>query len=173
MSLPSTMKAVVVKGEGAAVEEVPLPPISEGRFLIKVEAAAGNPTDWKHIAYKLGPQGSIIGCDVAGKVVKLGPQVKGFEVGDLVYGLAHGCSVKHPENGGFAQYSLLDDKLSLKAPQGSKLSGQDRIPAGPVTTLEAAASLPVSLYTAGLVLTHHLGLKNEWQPSKSQHDFHC
>lgn len=165
------MKAVVIKGEEAVLEDVALPPIGEGEMLVKVLAAAGNPTDWKHIAYKLGPQGSIIGCDAAGEVVKLGPNVEGYNVGDLVCGSVHGGSVKHPENGGFAEYSVFDNKLSMKIPQNSKLSGKDRIPAGPVTTLEGAASLPMALYTAGLVLTCNLGVKTEWQPSKPQHDF--
>lgn len=172
MSQPTTMKAVVIKGDHPSLEDnIPLPPLNENHLLVKIRAAAGNPTDWKHIAFKIGPQGSILGCDAAGEVVKLGSKVKGFAVGDVVFSVVHGASVKHPENGAFAQYSVFDPSLTLKVPNGGKLSGKDYLPEGPVTTVEGAVSLPVSLFTAGGVLTHHLGLKEEWEPSKPQNDY--
>jgi NADPH:quinone reductase-like Zn-dependent oxidoreductase len=37
--------------------------------MCQVEAAAQNPTDWKHVAYKLCGPGNVVGCDVAGTVV--------------------------------------------------------------------------------------------------------
>lgn len=166
------MKAVVVEGDKAVVSRnVPLPPLGSGKLLVKNKAVSLNPTDWKHIVYKIAPQGSILGCDVAGEIVKLGPDVTGFSVGDIVYGVVHGGSVKHPENGGFAEYSILDSKLSMSTPKGIKLSGKNHISEGPVTTIEAAATLPVSLLTAGGILNYHFGINLEWEPSKVQKDF--
>ncbi|CAI4879686.1 BPG_G0016820.mRNA.1.CDS.1 [Saccharomyces cerevisiae] len=139
------MKAVVIEDGKAVVKEgVPIPELEEGFVLIKTLAVAGNPTDWAHIDYKVGPQGSILGCDAAGQIVKLGPAVdpKDFSIGDYIYGFIHGSSVRFPSN--------------------------DVLPAGPVRSLEGAATIPVSLTTAGLVLTYNLGLNLKWEPSTPQ-----
>ncbi|QLL32773.1 hypothetical protein HG536_0D02950 [Torulaspora globosa] len=163
------MKAVVIEGDRAVVSSsVPVPPLAKDMLRIKVKAVAVNPTDWKHVSFKIGPQGSILGCDVAGEIVEVGADVKNFKVGEVVYSAVHGASVKHPENGGFAEYSLLDPQLTLKVPGGGHLSGKDSIPLGPVQSIEGAVSLPVSLITAGLVFHYHLGLKTEWQPRQVQ-----
>lgn len=161
-----------MEGEKAVLsEKVALPPLGSGKLLVKNKAVSLNPTDWKHVAYKIAPKGSIIGCDVAGEIVKLGPDVTDFSVGEIVYGIVHGGSVKHPENGGFAEYSVLDSKLTMRTPEGIKLSGKTHISEGPVTTIEAAATLPVSLFTAGSILDYHFGVKLEWEPSKVQNDY--
>ncbi|CAI4612522.1 CEQ_1a_G0038600.mRNA.1.CDS.1 [Saccharomyces cerevisiae] len=139
VAIPETMKAVVIEDGKAVVKEgVPIPELEEGFVLIKTLAVAGNPTDWAHIDYKVGPQGSILGCDAAGQIVKLGPAVdpKDFSIGDYIYGFIHGSS--------------------------------DVLPAGPVRSLEGAATIPVSLTTAGLVLTYNLGLDLKWKPSTPQ-----
>lgn len=172
MSVPTTMKAVVIEGDKPVVKaSIPVPQLDDHSLLVKVRAAAGNPTDWKHIAFKIGPQGSILGCDIAGEVVALGSKVdpKKFAVGDTVFGIVHGASVKFPENGGFAEYSRLLDPLTYKAELTP--SAKEYIPEGTVKNFESAASLPVALTTAGVVLSHHLGSKLEWEPSKPQHDF--
>lgn len=169
VSESKVMKAVVIEGDRAVVSSsVLVPPLASDKLRIKVRAVAVNPTDWKHVSYKIGPQGSILGCDVAGEIVEVGADVKGFKVGEVVYSAVHGASVKHPENGGFAEYSVLDPLLTLKVPGDGQLSGKESVPAGPVKSIEGAVSLPVSLITAGMVLVHHLGLKAEWQPKQVQ-----
>ena len=167
------MKAVVIDGDQPVVKEVPLPPLEDGSFLVKAKAVAGNPTDWKHIAYKIGPQGSILGCDVAGDIVKLGPNVDAskFKVGDKVFGFVHGASVRLPTNGAFAEYVSMDSKLAYHCPPHATLSGKESIPEGPVSSYEGCVTLPVSLTTAGVALTHNLGNKLEWEPKEAQHDF--
>ena len=48
MSVPATMKALVVQGPKVAiVQEVPVPVITDDEILVKVVAAAQNPTDWQ------------------------------------------------------------------------------------------------------------------------------
>lgn len=172
MSIPKTMKAVVIEGDKAVLKDnVPVPKLTGSLVLIKTKAVAGNPTDWKHIKYKIGPQGAIVGCDAAGEIVALGPDVdkSKFAVGDTIYSIVHGSSVKHPGNGAFAEYSALDSKLSFKA--DLTLSGESRIPAGVVKSFEAAATLPVSIDTAGAILHHNFGNELIWEPAKPQHDF--
>ncbi|SMN18388.1 similar to Saccharomyces cerevisiae YNL134C Putative protein of unknown function with similarity to dehydrogenases from other model organisms [Maudiozyma saulgeensis] len=173
MSLPTTMNAVVISGDVPAVKQVPLPPLEDGHVLLKTKAIAGNPTDWKHIAFKIGPQGSILGCDVAGEIVKIGENVdsKEFHLGDHVFGFVHGASVRLPTNGAFAEYVALDSKLAYHCPTNCELSGKDSLPEGPVTNYEGCVTLPVSLTTAGVALTHNLGNKLEWEPTEPQHNF--
>lgn len=172
MSIPTTQKAVVIEGAVPVVKEgLPVPEIPEGCVLVKVEAAAGNPTDWKHIAYGIGPQGSILGCDLAGTIVKFGPNTSSekFRVGDTVYGFVHGASVKYPENGAFAEYARA--KLDLLYKGNLIHESGNSIPMGAVTTFEGAASLPVSLTTAGMILYHNLKAKLDWNPSEPTYDF--
>lgn len=173
MSLPTTMKAVVIDGDKPAIKTVPLPVLEDGFVLLKPKAVAGNPTDWKHIAWQIGPQGSIVGCDVAGDIVQLGPNVDAneFHIGDSIFGFVHGASVRKPDNGAFAEYVALDTKIAYHCPKGCALTGKDDIPEGPIKSYEACATLPVSLSTAGVALTHNLGNKLEWEPTKPQNDF--
>ncbi|CAF1552355.1 BDC_1c_G0006490.mRNA.1.CDS.1 [Saccharomyces cerevisiae] len=171
VAIPETMKAVVIEDGKAVVKEgVPIPELEEGFVLIKTLAVAGNPTDWAHIDYKVGPQGSILGCDAAGQIVKLGPAVdpKDFSIGDYIYGFIHGSSVRFPSNGAFAEYSAISTVVAYKSPNELKFLGEDVLPAGPVRSLEGAATIPVSLTTAGLVLTYNLGLDLKWKPSTPQ-----
>ncbi|CAR29324.1 ZYRO0G05984p [Zygosaccharomyces rouxii] len=174
MSIPTSMKAVVIEGVNAVVKEnVPLPPLKEGQVLVKTLAAAVNPTDWKHIEYKLGPQSSISGCDAAGQVVKLGANVKNVAEGDVVAGFAHGASVKHPENGAFAEYVAIDSELLWKLQSSSDsrvLSGKQELPSGPVSNIEGLVTFPISLNTAGVVLVNNLKIDLSWKSSKPQRD---
>lgn len=170
-TLPSTMKAVIVRGDKGVLESnIPLPPLYDGYLLVKVLSVAVNPTDWKHIRYGLAPQGSISGCDCAGEIVKLGKGVDSskFSVGDKVYGFVHGGSVKFPENGGFAEYASMDAAVAFKAPKGIQIAGKELIAEGPVKEVESLPSLPISLATAGMVLTDSFKVKMEWEPSKTQ-----
>lgn len=173
MSTPQTMQAAVIDGDHLTLKEVPVPELRDGFVLVKNRAVAGNPTDWKHITWKIGPQGSIAGCDIAGEIVKLGPNVdtNKFKVGQKVYGFVHGASVKHPDNGGFATYSALDSKIAYTVDDSFEVSGKDQIPEGAIKYYEDVATLPISLTTAGAVLTTNFNINLEWQPSEAQRDF--
>ncbi|CCK72012.1 zinc-binding alcohol dehydrogenase family protein KNAG_0I02260 [Huiozyma naganishii CBS 8797] len=165
MSLPSTMDAVVIDGDRAVVRSgVPVPTVPKGYLLVRTRAVAANPTDWKHIAWKVGPQGSILGVDVAGEVVQLGDGVDTaqFSKGDCVYGFVHGACVRAPENGAFGQYAAVDSQLVFKM-RSPGSTGPGVVPRGRVNTWEAAASIPCSIMTAGETLFHHMKLEMDWQ----------
>lgn len=150
-SIPEAMKAVIIEnGKAAVKQDIPIPELEEGFVLIKTVVVAGNPTDWKHIDYKIGPQGSLLGCDVAGQIVKLGPGVdsKHFAIGDYIYGFVHGASVRFPSNGAFAEFSAISSETAYRPAKEWRLCGKDSLPEGPVKSLEGAVSLPVSLTTA-------------------------
>ncbi len=88
------MKAVRIHSYGGhdvlALEEAPVPDISEDDVLIRVHAAGVNPVDWKVRAGYLEGMLSyhfpvILGWDVSGVVEKAGSEVTDKEVGEEVY----------------------------------------------------------------------------------------
>jgi NADPH:quinone reductase-like Zn-dependent oxidoreductase len=91
------MKAIVVHQYGGPevlkFEEYPDPVPGPGEVLVRVAATSVNPIDYKRRAgltkdfYPLKFPG-LIGVDIAGTVVKLGPGVEGFSVGDQVFAMA-------------------------------------------------------------------------------------
>ncbi|KAF0270921.1 hypothetical protein FOG51_04123 [Hanseniaspora uvarum] len=189
--MSNTMKALTIgENSSAVIKSIPVPEnYLPNQILIKVAAAAANPTDWKHIDYKLGPVGSIVGCDAAGTIVKLGKDeaeakhiadTYGYKVGDHVAAIIHGCSVLHPENGAFAEYALVDAALINKfkpknadGHEAGKGLGDIIENGSAIDSFEKAASLPGSVYTATVVLTINLAKKinfdepTEWQDSES------
>nr|POF20062.1 protein toxd [Quercus suber] len=134
--LPKIMKAITVHGKRAKISEVPLPKLRPTYLLAKVDSIALNPTDWKHIAGGRAAPGGLSGCDFAGTVVEVGPEVsKSFQPGDRVAGTTHGANFSQPEDGCFAEYAVAKADLLVKIPD--ELS------------FEAAATLPLGVSTVG------------------------
>ena len=130
--LPTTMTVIEAKGAGGPEVLVPamrpLPAPGPGEILIEVKAAGINRPD---VLQRQGlyppPKGApdILGMEVAGKVVALGPGATRFMVGDLVCALVSG--------GGYAEFCAVPEAMSLPIPQG-------------LTLIEAAA-LPEAVFT--------------------------
>ena len=97
---PQTQKALVVETESAPWQfrtDWPVPKPGPGEVLVKLVAAAINPVDW--YVQRHGddaPSATTYpcwgGCDGAGVVEGLGPDVAGLKVGDKMYvvDLRHG-----------------------------------------------------------------------------------
>ena len=91
------MKAIVVHQYGGPevlkFEEYPDPVAGSGEVLVRVAASSVNPIDYKRRAgltkdfYPMTFPG-LIGVDLAGTVLKIGPGVEGFSVGDQVFAMA-------------------------------------------------------------------------------------
>jgi NADPH:quinone reductase-like Zn-dependent oxidoreductase len=91
------MKAIVVHEYGGPevlkFEEYPDPVPSRGEVLVRVAAAGVNPIDYKRRAgltkdfYPLQFPG-LIGVDMSGTVVEVGPGVEAFTAGDRVFAMA-------------------------------------------------------------------------------------
>src|SRR5271165_4551958 len=91
------MKAVVVHQYGGPevlkLEEYPDPVAGSGEVLVRVAAASVNPIDYKRRAgftkdfYPMQFP-SLIGVDMSGTVVKVGPGVVTFTAGDRVFAMA-------------------------------------------------------------------------------------
>jgi NADPH:quinone reductase-like Zn-dependent oxidoreductase len=111
------MKAVVQHRYGGPetleVEEVGRPTIGSGEVLVRVRAAALNPTDYVVMRGLLRPQSGwrrprqqVSGFDVAGTVEAVGAGVVDLAVGEAVFGACRGA---------FAEYAVgLADKLVPK-----------------------------------------------------------
>lgn len=92
-SLPATYKAVVIKAAKApfTIEEVPLRPPTSGEVLVKVLACG---VCFSDVGIAHGEFGDVFpripGHELVGEVAALGPDVKGFTVGQRVGGPWHG-----------------------------------------------------------------------------------
>ncbi|MGA9979769.1 MAG: NADP-dependent oxidoreductase [Candidatus Sulfotelmatobacter sp.] len=115
------MKAVVVHQYGGPevlkFEEYPDPVAGPGEVLVRVAAASVNPIDYKRRAgltkdfYPMKFPG-LIGVDMAGTVVKIGPGVEGFSVGDHVFTMADNT---------YAELCVVKAAILAKVPKGLDL----------------------------------------------------
>ncbi len=151
MSIPSTQLAAITGTDSLIIKEVPVQKPGADEVLIKVEAAAVNPTDWKHLLYGLTGPGAVSGCDLAGEIVEVGSAVTNLAVGDFGVGLIHGSNKVEPKNGAFTYYAVGKAHLFYKINKLVK-SDSSEIPRGVPTTFEGASSLGVSLVTIAISL---------------------
>ncbi|ODV89699.1 hypothetical protein CANCADRAFT_32875 [Tortispora caseinolytica NRRL Y-17796] len=142
---PTRKAAYVTNSKGIEVKEGPIPEPADNEILIKVYAAAANPTDWKHKdIFNDITIGTVCGCDAAGIVVKTGSKVTSAKPGDRVSGMVHGCYPDVPENGAFAEYALLTDRIFSHIPEN--------------VSFEEASSWGVKITTISQALYINLGL---------------
>ncbi|KAJ6629375.1 dehydrogenase [Mycena sp. CBHHK59/15] len=136
------LAAVIVEGGNVEVKEVDVPKVGENEVLVKVVAAALNPTDWKTAKNSTKP-GVVSGCDFAGIVEQLGPgaAVAGRTVGERVSTMVPGGRTA---NGAYAQYVVALAGACMSIPES--------------WTLEQAAQLPIGVYTACQCLYQSLAL---------------
>jgi putative PIG3 family NAD(P)H quinone oxidoreductase len=146
MSLPGTMKAMLIEGKGGGPEvlkagsrAVPRP--GERELLVKVAAAGVNRPD---VLQRMGnyppPPGAsdIPGLEIAGEVVEAGPGTSRFKAGDKVCALLTG--------GGYAEYAVCDERAALPFPDGF-----DAV---------RAASLPETFFTVWVNVHQRGGLRS-------------
>jgi NADPH:quinone reductase-like Zn-dependent oxidoreductase len=115
------MKAVVVHEYGGPevlkFEEYPDPVPGPGEVLVRVAASSVNPIDYKRRAgltkdfYPLKFPG-LIGVDLAGTVVKIGPGVEGFSAGDQVFAMADNA---------YAELCVVKAAMLARVPKGLDL----------------------------------------------------
>ena len=86
--MSATQKALVLpeKFGQFTIQEAPIPSPGPGELVIKVQAAALNPVDWKMRKYdiEVGGYPAVVGYDLAGDVESVGDGVVGFHKGDRV-----------------------------------------------------------------------------------------
>jgi NADPH:quinone reductase-like Zn-dependent oxidoreductase len=115
------MKAVVVHQYGGPeelkFEDYPDPVPGTGEVLVRVAATSVNPIDYKRRAgltkdfYPMKFP-SLIGVDIAGTVISVGPSVEGFSVGDQVFAMADNT---------YAELCVVKTDVLAKVPKGLDL----------------------------------------------------
>jgi L-iditol 2-dehydrogenase len=89
-AIPKTMRAGVYREKGIVrVEEVPVPAVGRNEVLIKVAVCGICGTDIKKIFHAYVPPPQILGHELAGTVVAVGPGDTKWRVGDRVMSFHH------------------------------------------------------------------------------------
>jgi len=127
------MKAIVVHQYGGPdvlkFEDYPDPVPGPGGVLVRVAAASVSPIDYKRRAgltkdfYPMHFPG-LIGVDMAGTVVTMGPGVEGFSVGDQVFAMADNT---------YAELCVINAAVLAKIPRGLDLIRAAALPLATVT----------------------------------------
>ncbi|MCL2430884.1 MAG: NADP-dependent oxidoreductase [Alphaproteobacteria bacterium] len=127
------MKAAVVYEYGGPevlkYADYPDPAAGQGEVLVRVAAAGINPIDtmeragltkdWRPLQFP-----AVLGWDVAGSVLGLGPGVTGFAVGDRVLAWAYHT---------YAELCVVKAELLAKVPAGLELAAAAALPLATVT----------------------------------------
>jgi NADPH:quinone reductase-like Zn-dependent oxidoreductase len=138
------MKAFVLRSYGSpdqldlAAVDTPVP--AAGEVLVRVRATSVNPYDWHHMRGEprvarlmsgtmglRAPRLRILGCDMAGQVEAVGPDVTEFRVGDDVFALL--------EQGGFAEYACVPERLLARKPGNLSYEEAAAVPMAAATAL--------------------------------------
>lgn len=133
------MKAVLMTASGAPdvlqLQDVPTPMVTaQTDLLVRLRAAGVNPIDTKlrqRGTFYPDQMPAILGCDGAGVVEAIAPEVSRFKVGDEVY-FCNGGLGGHP--GTYAEYAIVDERFAAHRPRS--------------LSFEAAAAAPLVLITA-------------------------
>lgn len=145
------MKAAQISQYGDAsviqINTIDVPTPTKGQALVEVHASSLNPFD---TTIRAGYMKDVIplqfpftlGGDIAGVVAKLGEDVTGFAIGDIVYGQAN---VVAGNSGAFAEFAATSAGQIAKAPDGLEFTD--------------AASLPLVGSSALQALTQHINLQ--------------
>jgi NADPH2:quinone reductase len=116
------MKAAYIEQTGPPanihVGQLPDPRAGDNQVLVRVEAVDVNPIDTYvrsgMVAMPL-PVPYIIGCDLAGTVVAVGPHTRRFKPGDRVWGSNQGLLGRQ---GTFAELAAVDEAWLYPTPEG-------------------------------------------------------
>ncbi|HLB93062.1 MAG TPA: NADP-dependent oxidoreductase, partial [Terriglobales bacterium] len=137
------MKAIVVHQYGGPevlkFEDYPDPVPGPGEVLVRIAATSVNPIDYKRRAgltkdfYPLQFPG-LIGVDMAGTVVKIGPGVDGFSVGDQVFAMADNT---------YAELCVVKAAVLAKVPKGLDLIQAAALPLVTVTGNQLLAATEI------------------------------
>jgi alcohol dehydrogenase len=151
------MKALVLERwggvEAMSLRQVPDPVPADDEMLVEIHAAGVNPVDVKIAAGKLRAILSyrlplVLGNDLAGRVVRVGPRVTRFRVGDEVFARPDKRRI-----GTFAEYLCLREDAVAKKPANLSMVDAASVPLAGLTSWQALCDL-AELKAGGRVLVH-------------------
>ncbi|MBX2842748.1 MAG: NAD(P)H-quinone oxidoreductase [Flammeovirgaceae bacterium] len=177
------MKAITLKAfgppENMAIGDWEKPTPGNREILVKVHATAINRADTLQRQGKYPPPkgaSEIMGLEMAGEVVELGPDCKKWKKGDLVCGLLAG--------GGYAEFAVIHEDLALPIPKGLSVEEAAAIPEVFLTAFQAIDWLAKlqggekilihagasGVGTAGIQIAREKGAEIFITASKSKHE---
>ena len=131
------MKAIVKTSDGGPevlkLSEVETPKPKSNQLLVNVKSTALNRADTLQRKGLYPPpmgESEILGLELSGIVEEKGAAVKGFELGDRVFGLVSG--------GAYAEYAIIDYRMAMHIPED--------------WSFEKAAAVPEVFFTANETL---------------------
>ncbi|NYT77756.1 zinc-binding dehydrogenase [Alcaligenaceae bacterium] len=136
------MKVLSLKAAGPVgnfeLTDLAQPSVTDGHLLIEVHACSVNQIDIKiRQGLPIGPVlPSAIGCDMAGVVIEVGANVKGFKAGDEVYGCVAGVKGL---GGTMSEYIVADAKLVAHKPKNIGMKQAASLPLVAITAWEGIA----------------------------------
>lgn len=155
--MKDTMYAQVIRSFGGpevfSLEKVPLPEPDREEILVQTISTSFNPADAAARAGKFGRLVSvsdyrILGLDLAGIVVAVGPDVTQFRTGDAVF-----ASLDLKRQGSYAQFVTLKAIDACMAPKNLSLEDVGTIPLTALTAYQGLLDLG-SLQSDERVLIH-------------------
>ncbi|KAF2675152.1 zinc-binding oxidoreductase CipB [Microthyrium microscopicum] len=136
------------QGKPLVIDEADMYKPGAGEVLIRNHAVSINPVDWVMQDHAFFPMSypNILGCDIAGEIVEVGPEVTDFKKGDRVISHAINLVTGSPSHGAFQQYVIGQGNVTAIIPDN--------------LAYEQAVVLPLAISTAacGLYQSHHLAL---------------
>lgn len=137
--VPATMQTAVVRETNGPFEilDRPIPAVAPGHVLVRIAASGVNPLDTKIragvAAHAKHPLPAVLGMDMAGVVVQVGPGATRFQVGDEVYGLVGGVGGLQ---GTLAEYAAVDADLLAHKPKSLSMRESAALPLVSITAWE-------------------------------------
>jgi len=133
------MRAYVVEEAGGEFRQVelPVPELRERDVLVRVHASGVNPLDFKiragQAAHAKQLLPAVLGLDMAGVVEQVGAGVRGFRVGDEVYGMVGGVGGLQ---GTLAELIAVDEDLLAHKPRNISMREAAALPLITITAWE-------------------------------------
>jgi NADPH2:quinone reductase len=135
---------------GFELRDIPIPALRPGCALVQIAATSVN-----HVDCKLRQHGSaaapdlpaVLGADFSGRIHALADDVRGFDIGDTVFGLGAGLRGAH--GGALAQYLLVDARVLAHMPRTLNFRSAAAMPLAAITAWEG-------LQRAGIQAGQHL-----------------
>lgn len=139
----TVIKAIVYKRYGTTdvleMEEVEKPTPKDNEVLIEIHATSVNASDWELLTGKpiytrlwglLKPKHTILGSDIAGRVVAVGKYIREFRPGDEVFGDNFGYW------GGFAEFACAAEHTLQLKPHSLSFEDVASLPQASIVALQ-------------------------------------